>query len=239
MKQAEDDAIRIALGPLAGNAGSSASEMKFIPGTGPTKSPGPSSTTDDQWKESGEESEKESEKEAGNEAIIGDESSVTSLATIPQGGAKHIPISPLPLILYAYSESETARPNLEFFIRHALNSAADFIFILNGPTDAANIIPTFPNIRIIQRENDCYDLGAYAEVLQKDNLWKRYEKFIMLNASLRGPFMPYWSGDCWMDMYLRKLTEEVKVLSPFSPKSPPFNSSQTNQTNARNHSSSG
>ncbi|PMD14811.1 hypothetical protein NA56DRAFT_734646 [Hyaloscypha hepaticicola] len=89
------------------------------------------------------------------------------------------------LVLYAYSESQTARPNIEFFIRDALNSAADFVFIFNGPTNVSTIIPDLPNIRI---------------------------KFIILNASLRGPFMPSWSGDCWMNMYLRKLTEEVKLV---------------------------
>ena len=69
------------------------------------------------------------------------------------------------LVLYAYSESQTARPNIEFFIRHALNSAADFVFIFNGPTNVSTIIPDLPNIRIVQRANDCYDIGAYAEVL--------------------------------------------------------------------------
>lgn len=69
------------------------------------------------------------------------------------------------LVLYAYSESQTARPNIEFFIRHALNSAADFIFIFNGPTNISTIIPDLPNIRIVQRANDCCDIGAYAEVL--------------------------------------------------------------------------
>lgn len=69
------------------------------------------------------------------------------------------------LVLYAYSESQTARPNIEFFIRHALNSAADFVFIFNGPTNISTIIPDLPNIRIVQRANDCCDIGAYAEVL--------------------------------------------------------------------------
>jgi hypothetical protein len=39
----------------------------------------------------------------------------------------------------------------------------------------------------------------------------------MLKASLRETFMLYWSEDCCMNMYLRKLTDEVKVLTPFIP----------------------
>jgi hypothetical protein len=122
------------------------------------------------------------------------------------------PISELPLILYAYSESETARTNIEFFIRHGLHAAADFVFILNGPTDVANIIPKESNIHIVQRKNDCYDIGAYAEVLTKDNLYKGYKRFIMLNASIRGPFLPYWAKGCWSDMYLGRITDEVKLV---------------------------
>ena len=33
----------------------------------------------------------------------------------------------------------------------------------------------------------------------------------MLNASIRGPFLPYWASGCWSDMYLEKVTDEVKV----------------------------
>jgi hypothetical protein len=36
---------------------------------------------------------------------------------------------------YAYSESQSPRTNLKFFIKHALHEAADFVFILNGETD--------------------------------------------------------------------------------------------------------
>lgn len=131
---------------------------------------------------------------------LADESSDTALL-----------LSEIPLILFAYSESETARVNIEFFIRHGLHAAADFIFILNGATDIASIIPKEFNIRVVQRENDCYDIGAYAEVLTKDDLYKGYKRFIMLNASLRGPFIPYWAKGCWSDMYLGRITDEVKV----------------------------
>jgi hypothetical protein len=117
-----------------------------------------------------------------------------------------------PLILYAYFETVTARANLEFFIAHGLHAAADFIFIMNGEGNATGLIPNETNIKYVQRENDCYDLGAYAEVLTKDDLWKKYGQFIMLNASIRGPFLPYWAEACWSDMYLKRVTEEVKLV---------------------------
>jgi hypothetical protein len=36
----------------------------------------------------------------------------------------------------------------------------------------------------------------------------------MLNASIRGPFVPYWSEKCWSDIYLSRVTKEVKVILP-------------------------
>lgn len=43
---------------------------------------------------------------------------------------------------------------------------------------------------------------------------KQYKKIIMLNASIRGPFVPHWSKECWSDAYLDRVTDEVKVDRP-------------------------
>lgn len=118
-----------------------------------------------------------------------------------------------PLILYAYHETDNARRNFEFFIAHALHDAADFIFVINGETDAIHLLPERPNIKYIQRGNDCFDMGAFAEVLVKDDLYKKYSRFITMNASIRGPFLPYWATGCWSDMFLSRVTDEVKVHS--------------------------
>jgi hypothetical protein len=125
-----------------------------------------------------------------------------------------------PLISYAYSESDFARINLQFFITHALHSAADFIFILNGDTDVdETILPKGrTNIRVIKRENTCFDLGAHAEVLSAPGKNGRpapkdkYKRFILMNASIRGPFVPHWSRECWSDAYLGRLNSKVKLV---------------------------
>lgn len=117
-----------------------------------------------------------------------------------------------PLIMYAYSETENARENLRFFLAQGLHGAADFVFILNGETDVGEaLIPQKTNIAVVKRPNTCYDLGAHGEVLRNGDLWKRYGRFVLLNASVRGPFVPYWSRACWSDAYLGRVTDEVKV----------------------------
>lgn len=116
-----------------------------------------------------------------------------------------------PLVLYSYAETENARENLAFFITNALNSRADFVFVFNGETDAPDMLPSLPNIRVIRRENKCFDLGTHGEVLATDDLWKKYKRFIMMNASVRGPFTPTYVPSCWMDAFLNKITDKVKV----------------------------
>lgn len=117
-----------------------------------------------------------------------------------------------PLILFAYAESDNARDNLEFFLKRGLHAAADFIFIFNGETDASDLVPTsLANVKVVKRENTCYDIGAFGEVLSQNGLWQKYKRFITLNASVRGPFLPVWSDECWSDAFFGKLTEKVKV----------------------------
>jgi hypothetical protein len=166
----------------------------------------------------------DSAKEAAVEesAKIEGAAAVPTESTAPESTTAKVPSnSPAdrPLILYAYSETPNARTNLIFFLAHGLHKSADFVFIMNGESDATYLIPVESNIRIVQRPNDCYDLGAYAEVLTKDDFYKDYKGFILMNASIRGPFLPAWASGCWSEMYLGKITDKVKVclLSTLEP----------------------
>lgn len=122
-----------------------------------------------------------------------------------------------PLVLYTYAESENARLNLKFFIRNGLHGMADFVFIFNGETTAPDLLPDLENVRIVRRENKCFDIGAHGEVLRQDDLWKKYKRFIVMNASIRGPFSPMYYPGCWMDAFLGKITDKTKVGGPYEP----------------------
>lgn len=39
----------------------------------------------------------------------------------------------------------------------------------------------------------------------------QYKWFILMNASIRDPFVPYWSKECSSDAYLDKVMGKVKV----------------------------
>ena len=120
-----------------------------------------------------------------------------------------------PLILYVYSERADSRKNAIYFIQHGLHVRADFIFIFNGETDLDKLLPErVPNIRIVRRDNTCYDLGAIGEVLRSNDqeLVKKYKRFIFINASVRGPFLPTWTDGCWSDLFLNKINDKVKLV---------------------------
>ncbi|KAL5351795.1 hypothetical protein ACLOAV_003656 [Pseudogymnoascus australis] len=158
-----------------------------------------------------------SEKEAALEksAKAKDAAAASTKAATPQPTGAKSPSAPptdRPLVLYAYSETPNARTNLIFFLAHGLHQSADFVFVMNGESSATALIPNKSNIRIVQRENDCYDLGAHAEVLTKDDFYKSYQRYILMNASIRGPFLPAWATGCWSDMYLGKITDKVKLV---------------------------
>lgn len=114
------------------------------------------------------------------------------------------------LILYSYFETPEAFQNFEFFMNHAMHAKADFIIMLNGEhiIDIA-ALERLPNVRIVKRENRCFDLGGFHEILSAEpELTTRYKRFMFMNASLRGPFFPPWADDtCWSDAYWAKLQD--------------------------------
>ncbi|KAI7785660.1 hypothetical protein LA080_006681 [Diaporthe eres] len=102
---------------------------------------------------------------------------------------------------------------LQVLLEKGIHGGADFAFIFNGETEAVSLVPEHPNIRVIQRENTCFDLGGMGEVLRKDDLWKRYKRFITMNASIKSPFLPrYASTACWTDIFLGRVTDTVTLV---------------------------
>ncbi|KAI0841243.1 hypothetical protein F5Y06DRAFT_285402 [Hypoxylon sp. FL0890] len=117
------------------------------------------------------------------------------------------------LIVYAYKKHENARENFKFFAEQGIRGYADVVFILNGGTDVADLIPKRD---IILRSNICVDLGTFGKVLREGGLWKRYKRFITMNVSLRGPFIPFGA----------RVAGEMPILSSMRP-SPTFTDPRT------------
>lgn len=126
------------------------------------------------------------------------------------------------LVIYAYYETPEARRNLDFFLQYGIvertedGVAMEYVIVINHDGQPPQIprlagLPAF--VAIINQPNSGSDMCAWHEVLgefEKSNLLREYAYFILMNASVRGPFLPsYVNRDAWPDIFFRMLTNTV------------------------------
>jgi hypothetical protein len=113
------------------------------------------------------------------------------------------------LVLYAYYEKDNVyKNNLEFFLRKGIRTECDYVFIVNGNTTVN--IPDLPNIKILYKENEDYDFGAYNHAF--NNIQKHYKYYIFMNSSVRGPFIPSYVTMKWYEPFINMLKDDVKLV---------------------------
>lgn len=100
--------------------------------------------------------------------------------------------------------------NVKYFIKHGYlkHDRIDFIFIVNGRIDN---LPQLPG-RVIQRENKGYDFGAWARAIYEDCNFEKYDYFVFANSSVRGPFLPAWCEQNWVEVYCSHLSSEIGLV---------------------------
>jgi lipopolysaccharide biosynthesis protein len=115
------------------------------------------------------------------------------------------------LVVYAYYEKDNIyKNNLEFFLKRGLCSECDYIFVING--ECSVHIPNRLNIKVLKRENQGYDFGAYNEALQLLTNIDDYQYFIFLNTSVRGPFIPTYVKMQWYEPFINLLKDDIKLV---------------------------
>ncbi|CAH1798433.1 unnamed protein product, partial [Owenia fusiformis] len=129
------------------------------------------------------------------------------------------------LVIYAYTEisdwkHDIRKNNLQFFIDFAINgkhqgSDVDYVFVVNGYNNSIDI-PAYNNTYVIVRENTGFDACAWKEALLqmkklKGEYW--YKFFVLLNASVRGPFIPPYANDKhWITYFTKYLNDDTKLV---------------------------
>lgn len=114
------------------------------------------------------------------------------------------------VVLYAFHLWDE---NVDFFCRHALfpNPHVDFIMICNGDLTPKVALPAY--VQYLTRENIGYDFGAWSHAIYTEHLWDRYDYFILLNSTVRGPFIPPWiTVPDWTIIFTQYLTDQVKLV---------------------------
>lgn len=100
--------------------------------------------------------------------------------------------------------------NVKYFLQHGYlrHDQIDFIFIVNGKIDN---LPALPG-RVIQRENIGYDFGAWARAIYEDCNFEKYDYFVFANSSVRGPFLPDWCEQNWIEVYCSHLSSDIGLV---------------------------
>jgi len=125
------------------------------------------------------------------------------------------------LIIYNYFEAPLNKINAEFFFRHHNPKWADVLLVVNGEEHSLEL-PLW--VTVLPRQNIGLEFCAMMELLPlllygklhyEDTkllaLWKkRYSYFMLLNASVRGPFYPLWPSmeSNWVEVFKAQLTKD-------------------------------
>jgi lipopolysaccharide biosynthesis protein len=57
-----------------------------------------------------------------------------------------------------------------------------------------------PGVTVVNRQNNGHDFGAWSQILLEkgeDGIprYQKYDFFVLLNSTIRGPFFPVWQKD--------------------------------------------
>lgn len=112
------------------------------------------------------------------------------------------------LVLYTFHE---INERVNYFFNHTVfeDKDTDFLVIINNPT---LLVQVPPFVKVLHRENVGVDFGAWSEALLKDNFYKSYDRFLFLNSSALGPFLPKGFSGRWTDLYFQGLQGNVKLF---------------------------
>lgn len=126
------------------------------------------------------------------------------------------------LIIYSYFETNNSKFNLNYFIKNALSNNVNvyFIFLINSIDYSINF-PNYNNIKIIKRNNFGLDFGAWSDGLKEVNI-NNYDKFIFINDTVIGPFLPRYNKNDWYVLFCNLLDSKIK-LSGLTINYKPFN----------------
>jgi hypothetical protein len=104
-----------------------------------------------------------------------------------------------------------------------LHYEADFVFTIIGESTVIEDVLPKGQTHINIFNKPAFDVGcnpftAHAAVLGGDPASDRkplnevYDKFIMIDSSVRGPFLPRWSRSCWTHSLVSLLGEKTKLV---------------------------
>lgn len=112
------------------------------------------------------------------------------------------------VVIYTFHE---VNENVRFFLKHGLfkSNLIDFVVVCNGNHQLE--VPSY--VTYLNRENVGHDFGGWSYAIHQLNLREKYQFFVCINSSVRGPFIPPWSPiKNWVWIFTRLLDYRTKLV---------------------------
>lgn len=106
------------------------------------------------------------------------------------------------LLVYIFSDTDPMYiDNFDFFVNNGLSRHVDYVFVIQENPDMSNstrarltsvLEKVPPQSIVLTHKNECYDTGTFGWALSHSlvsPLLSSYKYFLMLNSSVRGPFL--------------------------------------------------
>jgi hypothetical protein len=115
------------------------------------------------------------------------------------------------LVIYHYYEKDQSYiDNFSHFIRFAYKPHLNYVIVVAGSYTID--LPKAPNIEYLFTKNENFDYGGYAAAIKTLGLSDRYDHFIFVNSSVRGPFLPVYAKRSWEQILIDLFDPSVGVV---------------------------
>jgi hypothetical protein len=113
-------------------------------------------------------------------------------------------------VIYHYFEKDlTYKNNLVYFLSVGILDKIDYYILISGKCTID--LPDWPNVTYIKIDNWNNDFGGYIKFFQMGGV-ERYDEFVFVNSSVRGPYLPGYAHNRWVDAFLDRLCGDVHLV---------------------------
>jgi len=115
------------------------------------------------------------------------------------------------LVIYHYYEKDQSYiDNFSHFIQFGYKPHLNYVIVIAGSYTIG--LPKAPNIEYLFTKNENFDYGGYAAAIKTLGLSDRYDHFIFVNSSVRGPFLPVYAKRSWEQILIDLFDQSVGVV---------------------------
>jgi hypothetical protein len=123
------------------------------------------------------------------------------------------------MVMYIFSPTDPEyERNMRYFIEHGIREdhPCHYIIVVQRVAGRSFVdLPKLPaNAWYEFHDNVCFDYGTMGWLMRSGKVdFSRYKYFIMMNSSVRGPFVPaYHRGGPWSRIFTERITDSVKLV---------------------------